>query len=221
MMLFSKVVQQRRKKLRETFDLAAEFEKIEESCVPSYSHPNPFAAWTAWQRIHVAADLYAAYAPAGPVLDFGAATGELCALLNLRGDYWFVEGNELLATVLVQTHTRARRVKLEDLSKQRFSAVFALDSLEHNEHVEPILETLLATLAPGGVIILSGPTENWMYRLGRRIAGFDGHYHHQTIYDIEAKLEAHAELIRRRIVPLQIPLFSVTVWQPHKSGRNG
>lgn len=219
-MLFSKAVKQRRRELRERFDVLREFEKIEESCVPSYVHANPLAAWTAWQRVHVATDLYTAYAPAGPVLDFGAATGELCALLKLRGDYWFVEANELLASTLVQTHKQARRATLGNLSERTYSAIFALDSLEHNEDVEPILESLLAALGPGGVLILSGPTENWIYKLGRRIAGFDGHYHHQTIYDIEAKVRSRAKLIKRRIVPLQLPLFSITVWQRHESGRN-
>ena len=212
-MLFPSVIKRRRDELRRRFDLAREFEQLEESCVPSYVHSNPLAAWTAWRRLQVAAELYAAYAPAGPVLDFGSATGELCGLLKLRGDYCFVESNDVLAKALLDTHRAARRTALDALGKQTFSAIFALDSLEHNEDVEPALDALLGALRPGGVFILSGPTENWIYKLGRRLAGFNGHYHHQTIYDIEKKVQSRAVLSKRRIIPLQVPLFSITVWR--------
>jgi 2-polyprenyl-3-methyl-5-hydroxy-6-metoxy-1,4-benzoquinol methylase len=212
-MLFSRRIRQRRKELRARFDLTREFELVEESCVPSYVHPNPFAAWTAWRRLQVAADLYGTHGSAGPVLDFGAGTGELYALLASRGNYWFIEQNELLARTLSQTHEQARRTTLESLPQRAFGAIFALDSLEHNEDIEPLLDRLMVALAPNGAFILSGPTENWLYKLGRRIAGFDGHYHHQNIYDVERKVQARAKRVERRTVPYGVPLFSVTVWR--------
>lgn len=213
-MLFSNTVRSRRAALRNAFDVRAEFETLEESCVPSYVHRNPLAAWTAWSRLAAAARLYARFAPDGPVLDFGSATGELRhALSPLRGDYHFVEQNEVLVEALRKTIHDARREDGADLGEGRFAAVFALDSLEHNEEIEPILAAIARSLRPGGVFILSGPTENALYRLGRRLAGFDGHYHVQTIYDIERQAEACFARQARSLQPAGIPLFALSAWR--------
>jgi hypothetical protein len=75
-----------------------------------------------------------------------------------------------------------------------------------------LLEILVRKLAPGGVLILSGPTENGLYRLGRRIAGFDGHYHETTIYHIEAVAERLLRRVAVRSVLPLAPLFRITSW---------
>lgn len=213
-MLFSNTVKSRRAALRTQFDVAREFETLEESCVPSYVHRNPLAAWTAWSRLTAAARLYARFAPAGPVLDFGSATGELRQVLEpIRGDYHFVEQNEVLVGALTRNIPEARREDGADLGEGRFAAVFALDSLEHNEEIGPILETIARSLRPDGVFILSGPTENALYRLGRRLAGFDGHYHVQTIYDIERQAQTCFRREARSLQPAGIPLFALSAWR--------
>lgn len=212
-MLFSNTVRSRRAALRNEYDIRREFETLEESCVPSYAHRNPLAAWTAWSRLTAAARLYDRLAPAGPVLDFGSATGELRQVLKPRGDYHFVEQNEVLVQGLLRNFPDATRVPGEDLGEGRFAAVFALDSLEHNEAIEPILAAIARSLRPDGVFILSGPTENALYRLGRRLAGFDGHYHVQTIYDIERQAQANFQQAARSLQPAGIPLFALSAWR--------
>ena len=217
-MLFSNTVKSRRAALRSQFDVRAEFETLEESCVPSYVHANPLAAWTAWSRLTAAARLYERHAPAGPVLDFGSATGELRQVLQpLRGDYHFVEQNEVLVGALKKNIPEARREGAADLGEGRFAAVFALDSLEHNEDIGPILTAIARSLRPDGVFILSGPTENALYRLGRRLAGFDGHYHVQTIYDIERQAQAAFQRQARSLQPAGIPLFALSAWRVRPS----
>lgn len=217
-MLFSNTVKTRRAALRSQFDVRREFETLEESCVPSYVHTNPLAAWTAWSRLTAAARLYDRHAPAGPVLDFGSATGELRQVLQpLRGDYHFVEQNEVLVGALKKNIPQARREDGAALGEDRFAAVFALDSLEHNEEIGPILEAIARSLRPDGVFILSGPTENALYRLGRRLAGFDGHYHVQTIYDIERQAEAAFQRQARSLQPAGIPLFALSAWRVRPS----
>lgn len=212
-MLFSNVIKSRRGALKSQFDVKKEFEAIEESCVPSYVHGNVFAAWTAWSRLTTAAKLYDRHAPAGDILDFGSATGELRQVLKARGGYHFVEENELLAETLKGNIPDATRLTLDTLGEGRFAAIFALDSLEHNEEIDPILQRFAAALRPDGVFILSGPTENALYRLGRRLAGFDGHYHHQTIYDIERQAEPHFQRMARQLAPAGVPLFSISAWR--------
>ena len=86
------------------FDIKASFEEIEETCVPSYAHSNLAAAGVAWMRPVIAAKLRHRWAPAtmtaGPVLDFGAASGELHHFLEGAPAYHFVEAEEALATAL-------------------------------------------------------------------------------------------------------------------------
>ena len=167
-----------------------------------------------WKRQRHAAALYRKWAPEGDVLDFGSATGEIGHLIDVRGgDYSFIEQNEVLVQGLLKWLPSAKRMNLHHLEHKKYAAVFALDSLEHNKNVEEPLQRLESAIVDSGVFILSGPTENFLYRLGRFIAGFDGHYHFQNIGDIEKIAERHMTLLERRVVLRGIPLFSVTVWR--------
>jgi len=208
------MVRGRRAALAAHFDVKRQFEEIEESCVPSYVHGNLAAAGVSWWRLILAARLYRKHADGGTVLDFGAASGELAHFLGGGVDYHFVEQDELLAEALGTFVPQAAREYSDKLESGKFDAIFALDSLEHNDDVAAILDVLKAALRPGGLLILSGPTENWLYRLGRRLAGFSGHYHTTTIYDIERLTGERFDLVARRIAPFApLPLFSVSVWR--------
>jgi SAM-dependent methyltransferase len=203
----------RRAALAREFDVGRHMERIEESCVPSYVHPNLLAAGAAWSRPYAAAALYREFAPPGPVLDFGAATGEVAELLEAAVPYEFVETDDLVARSLRRRRPLAVRRGLAELEPRRYAAIFALDSLEHNDDYAELLGRLAAALAPGGVVILSGPTENGLYRLGRRIVGFTGHYHKTTIADIERAAAGLLSLCKRRIEPWNLPLFAVSCWR--------
>lgn len=207
------LVRRRREALGRRFDVVQAFAELEESCVPSYVHRNWAAALVAWSRLFAAAALYRRFGRAGPVLDFGASTGELRHVLGADAAYAYVEGNEALARALQDEFPDAARFDLDDLPPARFAAVFALDSLEHNHDVGAILDRLSAALAPDGVLILSGPTENALYRLGRRISGFTGEYHHATIYDIERLAAERLTALHRRRTPFGLPLFSLSAWR--------
>jgi 2-polyprenyl-3-methyl-5-hydroxy-6-metoxy-1,4-benzoquinol methylase len=202
----------RRRVLRRRFDVDRDFKQIEETCLPSYLHRNLAAAGVAWWRLFAAVRLYRRHASAGPVLDFGAGSGELSHLLPSGTAYDFAELDDRMAAALATMQPAAVRRVLRDLPVARYAAIFALDSLEHNDDVVPIMDALVASLRPGGIVIISGPTENVLYRLGRRLAGFEGHYHKATVYDIEQVACRKLTLLRRRTVPLGVPLFSVTAW---------
>jgi 2-polyprenyl-3-methyl-5-hydroxy-6-metoxy-1,4-benzoquinol methylase len=194
------------------FDVKRQFEEIEESCIPSYVHGNRPAAWVAWQRNKAAARLYADHAPAGPILDFGAATGEVGHLIDKRGPYHIIEQDEVLAKACAEWQP-AERQTLETAQAGSYAAIFALDSLEHNEDIPSLVDKLVPLLRADGVFILSGPTENAFYRFGRRLAGFSGHYHHSTIFDIEAIFAQRLRLFETRRVPIAPALFRVTAWR--------
>jgi 2-polyprenyl-3-methyl-5-hydroxy-6-metoxy-1,4-benzoquinol methylase len=206
-------VYRRRRELANNFDVAREMETIEETCVPSYLHNNLLAASVAWWRLFASESLYSKHALPGGVLDFGAASGELAHLLPLGTTYDFVEADENMVHFLQRDHPESARRSLESLPPKHYAAVFALDSLEHNDDVARIVDLLVEALRSDGVMIISGPTENVLYRIGRRIAGFSGHYHKTTIYDIERIVAKRLSLERRRILPLGVPLFSISCWR--------
>jgi len=82
--------------------------------------------------------------------------------------------------------------------------ILALDVLEHVEDLQKTLADLALLLAPGGILLVSGPTENLLYRLGRRIAGFSGHYHLRNIQDVMDELQQlfSVKIVRRLVYPL-------------------
>lgn len=211
-LIFGSAIAARRSVLQSHFDVCRQFEEIEESCIPSYVHANRPAAWVAWQRNKAAASLYGQYAPSGPILDFGAATGEVGHLIEKRGPYHIIEQDEQLAKACGEWQ-KIERKTLESAQPQTYAAMFALDSLEHNENIPELVERLATLLRKDGVFILSGPTESGFYRLGRKLAGFSGHYHHSNIFDIEAIFERHFERIDARRVPILPTLFRVTAWR--------
>jgi SAM-dependent methyltransferase len=204
----------RRQLLRRSIDVEGAFEQWEESCVPSYVHPNPLAAYVSWKRLFVAADLARRLVgrPAR-VLDFGSSVGELSHILDYAGDYEFVELDNAPAEFLLAQNSRARRLELNQAPQNSYDAIFAIDSLEHNDTFRDLLGELAGKLAPGGVLVLSGPTENALYRLGRKIAGFEGDYHVTTIFDIERAAAGLLDRVAVRTVPFGIPLFRITGWR--------
>ena len=54
----------------------------------------------------------------------------------------------------------------------RFDTIFALDVLEHIPDLEKVSVKLKELIGDFGQLIISGPTENTFYHLGRRLAGF-------------------------------------------------
>ncbi|MDJ0981000.1 MAG: methyltransferase domain-containing protein [Kiloniellales bacterium] len=209
-------IRNRRAELQQQIDVRNAFHEWEETCVPSYCHGNPLAAYVSWLRLFRSVELARRHLPvAGRALDFGSSVGELGRLLAEQGTdvrYEFIEQEEPAAVFLQQSLPEALRQTLETAPDGAYDWVFAIDSLEHNDDFAELLARIGEKLSPRGLLILSGPTENRLYRLGRAIAGFDSHYHKTTIYDIE---RAAATFLARRDVATIVPgapLFRLSVW---------
>jgi hypothetical protein len=208
-------ISQRRVVLRSAIDVAGQFDSWKESCVPSYCHRNFAAAYVSWLRLFKVVEMARSAAPRYQrVIDFGSSVGELGHLIDPQAEYHFIEQDEAAATFLMKQHPRAIRQELKTAPLGEFNVVFAIDSLEHNGNYGNLLQCLFALTAPSGVVILSGPTENALYRLGRKLAGFSGGYHVTTIHQIEAEASRHSRCVMRTTVPFGAPLFMVSAWKP-------
>ncbi len=207
-------IRSRRAALMKQVDLARTFEQWEETCVPSYCHSNWLAAYVSWTRLFQAVKLARRTSPhPRRVLDFGSSVGELGQLV--RDDvaqYEFIEQDEQAASFLLENLPEATRRMLSDAPDGEYDWVFAVDSLEHNDNYAHLLECVLGKLSDRGVLILSGPTESSLYRLGRRLAGFRGGYHTTNIYAIEQEA-AKLAIARQHVTILPgFPLFRLSAW---------
>ena len=186
---------------------------LSESCILSYCHRNLLASLVSWKRLLKARDLFQNYSTGSIILDFGAGSGELGLILPTCDEYGFLEENLELVNFIKNSIPSSKREEFCSLVKGKYDAIFCLDSLEHNSNFSELIDQLLISLKPSGILIVSGPTENLLYKLGRRIAGFTGDYHQTNIFTIEKYLETRLNRIQRLYTPYGLPLFSISVWK--------
>lgn len=213
------------KSLKIMQQLACQFEtgELDEQAVPAYIGGNVLSRWIFRRRLTRALSLLP-QTGGGCCVDFGCGSGLLLPYLD----------RHFSQTIGVDTHRQCAESFLSSWYGQsvpgsirlcpgieqavsgedRADCILALDVLEHVDNLPDILDAFARKLSPGGSLILSGPTENGLYRIGRKIVGFSGHYHHRSIYDILHACEQRF-VIRRRYTLLPIlPLFVIGLAQP-------
>jgi 2-polyprenyl-3-methyl-5-hydroxy-6-metoxy-1,4-benzoquinol methylase len=181
--------------------------RLDEAGFPAYSHKNPLINWLFWQRLRKAIDYIEAGAPYENVLDFGCGSGVMLPFLCQIGTRVTAMDIDLLPFERVsrqrafpanlQVHD-AREVTLSDLPKASFDLIVATDVLEHVEDIEGTLNAMKDLLKPSGQIVISGPTENVLYKLGRALAGpeYSGDYHERGILEVRELLAEQMQLSR-------------------------
>lgn len=166
----------------------------DEMAIPSYRHRNPAMRWMAWRRVEVVAKRLRELTSKGKVgtlVDFGCGTGVLfeeessaasrvvgvdLVLMPARN---LVESWDLDVDLMTPTEAEA------SIAPGSIDVIVAAEVLEHVEPLRPTLELFARWLSADGRLLVSLPTENHLYRLGRRLAGFDGHYHHANAASID------------------------------------
>ena len=105
----------------------------------------------------------------------------------------------------------AMQTPLSDLTPRSFDLVNALDVLEHVDDLPHTLKELLHLLKPGGQLIISGPTENALYQIGRKFAGpeFSGDYHERGTAEIKRELARFAPVRQIATLYWPVPLFEI------------
>lgn len=100
-----------------------------------------------------------------------------------------------------------------DLEPGSVDLIVALDVLEHITPLDPLLQAFHRLLSDTGHILVSGPSESWCYRLGRRLVGFSGEYHVSDVYAVERDLKTLFETRRVRRWPPVPVLFEILLAQ--------
>jgi SAM-dependent methyltransferase len=194
-------------------------EDCAEMAIPSYLHSNPLLRSMAWWRVGVLASHLQRAARAFPrrdlrVVDFGCGSGVLFAdALGVAREVIGVDQVLAAAQLLVKRKGYDNVLLLtpeEAAVRIQPGSVDIILAGEVLEHVEPLDETLAhfkRWLRSDGQLLVTLPTENALYRMGRRLAGFDGHYHHANAASITLDLERCGfKVDHKQTIPLPDPL---------------
>ncbi len=192
---------------------------LDEQAVPAYLSGNVLSRWVFWSRLHCVME---AVGPSGgKCLDFGCGTGILLPFLTHRfREVFGVDTYPEFARAFIVacadgrlqgTGTVTIFSSLDELhpAPGSLDLILALDVLEHLDDPADTLAAMAPLLKRDGALIVSGPTENLLYRLGRRLVGFQNRFHHHTIYDIERAMKAHFRVQRLKTLPPIVPLFHI------------
>lgn len=172
-------------------------EDRDEMAIPSFMHKNPALRWMAWRRVEVVARELDRLCPVGgTVLDFGCGTGVLFEPALRRAAEVIGVDRVLHAATLWRERRALHAVRLlspeamSEVGDHSVDVVVAAEVLEHIDDLGDTLRFFRRVLKPGGALLVSLPTENRAYRFGRRLAGFDGHFHKHDAWDIDRDIRA-------------------------------
>ncbi len=184
-----------------------------EMAAPSYLHPNPFIRWIVGRRMQ---SVIRFLNPGGGknILDFGCGAGILFLQLPQDGrKYYGVDLEIWPAQQMLNHHNRGDVVLLKSdvwlsaIADESLDNITALEVLEHVEDLPDTLASFKRKLAAGGKLVVSGPTENRIYKMARRVSGFSGEYHLRNIFEIQKALQKEGfALESSKSLPLPNPL---------------
>lgn len=203
----------------------AEPGRLDEIGFPAYSHANPIISWLFWKRLHTVIDYIELRAPFQRVLDFGCGSGVMLPFLAGMSRDVVAADIDLLPLEYMSSHIAlapnveiqdASAIALSQLPERSFDLILALDVLEHVKDLSQTLAQLLRLLKAGGQLIISGPTENVLYRFGRKLAGpeYSGEYHERGVAEIRQVLANRATLKPIATLYWPVPLFEIFTATP-------
>jgi 2-polyprenyl-3-methyl-5-hydroxy-6-metoxy-1,4-benzoquinol methylase len=203
---------------------ASEQGRMDEAGFPAYSHHNPLINWLFWQRLRKVMDYVKTDAPYENILDFGCGSGVMLPFLCRVSARVTAMDIDLLPFERVSrqrafpanlTVQDANQTTLKDLPPASFDLIIATDVLEHVDDISGTLVDMQALLKPNGQIIISGPTENILYKIGRKLAGpeYSGDYHERGILEVRELLGQQMKVIPIATLYWPVPLFEIFAGQ--------
>ena len=178
----------------------------DEMAIPSYLHHNKLINWIFWRRFEIIIR-FCNLKNTDSVLDFGCGTGALLPTLSKNAKKVYATDLVIdVANKLVYEHGLENvffvENNLNQIPNEKIDIIIAADVLEHIENIDEYLSAFRKKLKPEGRLIVSGPTENFLYKIGRLIAGFKNTYHHSNVITIRNKiLRSNFYLLKTRRLP--------------------
>jgi SAM-dependent methyltransferase len=180
-----------------------------------YTDPRLLVRELFWRRLE--ALLALSRSRGGRALDFGGGNGVLLPTLARRFDeVTCVDVHAGVARALLERQplanvaVREGRIESLALPENGFDAIVAADVLEHMEDLAPVARELARVLRPGGELLVSLPSENPFYELGRALFRYrkpEDHYHAGA--SVVEELGRHLRLRTLRWFPLNVAPLGV------------
>jgi len=193
---------------------------VDEQGLPSYTNPNPFMRWFVWKRVKEIIQIFESLGEIENVLDFGCGYGVFHPFLLEISNQLTAYDLMIDDLIALNNSTKEKFVsniiyesKLSIISNQKnkFNVILAAEVLEHIDELVNLLDIFYDILDDKGYIIVSGPTENYLYKLGRKFANYSGDYHLRNIYQIREILQKKFKVRKiSTIVPL-LPIYEIYI----------
>lgn len=145
--------------------------------VPEYHSKNVFVRNLFLKRLEIALRLAEARLKSRDdlrVVDLGCGEGNFLKLLeeNFRNIKTFgidIEPEILKTRKFLRAELRIANIRDSGFPDNFFDIVFCLDTLEHFENLEDSVREIKRIMKPNTLLIVSLPTENLFYKLGRLV----------------------------------------------------
>ena len=191
---------------------------------PEYENRNYYIRKLFWNRVKTAlefSDIRKNHK--NIILDIGCGRAKLFHLINKISPTAKMIGidiNEDITKLKIKNASFIV-IKLNEqlpFKEEYFDEIFALDCLEHIDKLEFELNQIKRVLKNNGSLIISGPTENILYKLGRFIMKGtwnevyeDGEKHSWNIFQIKKKILKNGYIVKKsKILPSRLlPLFAI------------
>ena len=199
----------------------------DEMAIPSYTHRNPLIRWLMWKRLAVVQALCEGL-HVEVALDYGTGTGVMLPFLSKIANHVVAFDKVIIPAARLIEHHELRNVELKEvdtlpilLPDESVDLILCLDALEHIKPLQEVTKELTRVLKPGGRLVMSGPSENAIHKLGRLLAGFRKRatYHRWNVDDVNKALRAYLALRHRKTLLGPVRLFEISVFE--KPSGNG
>lgn len=194
--------------------------QVSEAAFPAYADSNFLIRFLFWRRLWVTANFLESQGPYEAVLDFGCGSGVALPLLRrfanrvVGVDIDLSPYHALSAHFSFPNEVEVYETNEHPLSRfhdNTFDVIISLDVLEHIDNLQDVFAEFCRIIKPGGMVIVSGPTESLFYRIGRLIAGkeYTGNYHVTNIYNIQMVMKTFMETKTVATLYYPLPLFKI------------
>ncbi len=188
----------------------------DEMAIPSYRHRNPIMRKIAWSRVGVLAGWIEDWGrnhripvETRALMDYGCGCGVLFETAARNAGTVYGVDIVLTAAQFVIGRLGIDGVELVDPNRAReriapgsLDLIVCGEVLEHLASLNEVSAFFRTSLRPEGRLLVSLPTENLVYRIGRRIAGFQAGHHHFDARTIHGKLlDTGFDTVRMRKLP--------------------
>ena len=189
-------------------------EEKDEMAIPSYLHKNPIMRWMVYSRVKVLWQWMVSYNhPTMNILDYGCGTGVLLPGASSIAKQVYGVDIVLTPSRLLVEHFNLPNINLitpemmmATIKGKSIDVIICGEVLEHIQDIESTLQGFQQLMKKSAHLLVSIPTENTLYKLGRRAAGFSGEYHLWSSSTIHNKiLNAGFKQIRIKKIPFFDP----------------